>query len=459
MQTVKLHVPSGGAEPGVLKHLRAFFRMIPAHLALHAFAAVFVLLASAPRTVRAQLAPVTVKVGEQVQSVAVIQHPEGGAAVRADQLAAALGGQLTGSSSDHMRYSFEVGATGLDLEAGSSLALLAGDTIPLTATAFRRGNMLFVPLTLAVEVLPRIGAGVLYDAGKHEIRRFTPVVASRAGGSSGSTVRSSARTAPAQGSTGPTTVRTGSSSVGSGARDVRARTVIVDAGHGGPDPGMTGPIGATRKITEKSITLALSKELAAALQSRGIKVVMTRTTDTLIALRDRGRIANQAKGDLFVSVHVNSANPTWNNPGGARGFETYFLAEAKTEDERRVAAMENEAIKFETAADASRDDPLGFIIRDMAQNEHLRESARLAQLIQGGLKTIHPGTDRGVKQAGFAVLVTAFMPAVLVEVGFGSNKLDSAFMTDPAKQVSIANSLADAIVKYLDEYDRKVNSL
>jgi N-acetylmuramoyl-L-alanine amidase len=236
----------------------------------------------------------------------------------------------------------------------------------------------------------------------------------------------------------------------------RQRIVVVDAGHGGPDNGMSGPIGATRKVYEKNITLAVSKELRKALESRGVSVLMTRTTDTLINLYDRGRIANKAQGDLFVSIHVNAANPRWTNPGGARGFETYFLAEAKTEDERRVAAMENEAIRFETTADASRDDPLGFIIRDMAQNEHLRESSRLAELINGGMKAIHPGPNRGVKQAGFVVLVTAYMPAVLVEIGFGTNRAEADYMTDPSQQAKLADTIADAVVRYLAQYERKV---
>ncbi|MEI6741474.1 MAG: N-acetylmuramoyl-L-alanine amidase, partial [Gemmatimonadaceae bacterium] len=125
----------------------------------------------------------------------------------------------------------------------------------------------------------------------------------------------------------------------------RRRMVVVDAGHGGVDHGMSGPIGAARKIFEKDITLAVAQQLRTALEARGIGVLMTRATDTLIALGDRGRIANQGKGDLFVSVHVNAANLRWNDPGAARGYETYFLAEAKTEDERRVEAMENEVIK------------------------------------------------------------------------------------------------------------------
>src|SRR5206468_10513501 len=132
-------------------------------------------------------------------------------------------------------------------------------------------------------------------------------------------------------------------------------------------------IGNGPRIFEKNITLAVAKRLGDNLRARGIDVVYTRTTDTLIALSDRGRIANKAGGDLFISVHVNAANPTWKDPGAARGFETYFLAEAKTEDARRVERMENESVQFEDGAGrAARDDALGFILSDMAQNEHLR---------------------------------------------------------------------------------------
>jgi N-acetylmuramoyl-L-alanine amidase len=234
------------------------------------------------------------------------------------------------------------------------------------------------------------------------------------------------------------------------------RLVVVDAGHGGPDNGMTGPIGARHKIPEKTITLQVAKRLRTALIARGVDVVMTRTTDTLIALSDRGRIANREHGDLFISVHVNGPNMRWKNPQAVRGFETFFLAEAKTEDDRRVANMENESVRFETDAEAEKDDPLGFIIADMAQNEHLRESAELAKLIQERLAEFHPGPDRGVKQAGFRVLVTAFMPSVLVEIGFGSNPAESRFITTPASQQRIANAIADAAVQYLARYERRL---
>jgi N-acetylmuramoyl-L-alanine amidase len=234
--------------------------------------------------------------------------------------------------------------------------------------------------------------------------------------------------------------------------------VIVDAGHGGVDNGMSGPIGGGPKIYEKNITLAVSKRLGKQLESRGVDVVYTRTTDTLIALDDRGRIANEAHADLFVSIHVNAANPNWKDPGGARGFETYFLSEAKTEDARRVEQMENEVVKFETRTSGPSSDALSFVINDMAQNEHLRESNELADLIQTRLANVIPGPSRGVKQAGFRVLVTAFMPAVLVEIGFGSNPADAEFMTDRKHVDEMAAAIADAVVEYLKGYERRVSS-
>ena len=162
-------------------------------------------------------------------------------------------------------------------------------------------------------------------------------------------------------------------------------------------------------------------------------------------------------GDLFISVHVNAANPTWRDPGAARGFETYFLAEAKTEDARRVEHMENEAVQYEDApSNLGKDDPLSFIFSDMIQNEHLRESSDLADVIQRRLGRIHPGPSRGVKQAGFRVLVTAYMPAVLVEIGFGTNAREAAFLQAADKQSTIANAIADAAMEYLQRYDRRV---
>ncbi len=399
-------------------------------------------LVCALQVATATVSPLSVRVGERVRAVGIVTH-SGRQSIRADQLVAALGGIF--SDDGDGRLQMQLDDQRLTVLEAAPYVISGRDTLQLSAGMYRRDGVAYVPLTFATQTIPRLVASVRYDAAKREVRRIPSATALRAESQRVESQRAEPPNTPA------TRARSRSTTT-----FLRQRVVVVDAGHGGPDNGMTGPIGAAHKVKEKDITLAVAKALRVALEKRGITVVMTRSTDTLIALSDRGRIANQSKGDLFLSVHVNAANPRWRDPGGARGYETYFLAEAKTEDEKRVEAMENEAIRFETSADASRDDPLGFIIRDMAQNEHLRESAQLAELMQRGLRKMHPGTDRGVKQAGFRVLVTAFMPAVLVEIGFGSNKADSNFMTDPDRQRDVADTLADAAVSYFEQYERKV---
>jgi N-acetylmuramoyl-L-alanine amidase len=194
------------------------------------------------------------------------------------------------------------------------------------------------------------------------------------------------------------------------------------------------------------------------LRRQGVDVLMTRTRDTLIALSDRGRIANRNKGDLFVSIHVNASGTRSASGARQRGYETYFLAEAKTEEASRVERMENEAVKFETGANAPKGDPLSFIINDMAQNEHLRESNDLAETIQQGFRQFHPGRDRGVQQANFAVLRGSYMPAVLVEIGFGTNPDEAEYLTDRSNQRQIAASIARAVLEYLDHYDARIGA-
>jgi N-acetylmuramoyl-L-alanine amidase len=304
-------------------------------------------------------------------------------------------------------------------------ARVGASVIPLGGAPMMDRGALLVPLQFVTEILPRLAPTRLaFDPVRGELR---------VSGSTASAARPASR------------LRT-------------KRRVVVDAGHGGPDNGMMGPIGGRQKIREKDITLAVSVELARSLRRQGVEVVMTRTRDTLIGLYDRGPIANERGGDLFLSIHVNAANMRWQRPGDARGFETYFLAEAKTEDERRVAQMENEAIRFETGAQAPKNDPLSFIIHDMAQNEHLRESQELAAAIQDGLGRVHPGPSRGVKQAGFVVLTTAFMPAVLVEIGFGTNAAEARYLTTPERQREIADAIANATIQYLEGYERRLGS-
>lgn len=358
-----------------------------------------------------------------LESVVPLVETSAGRVLRLDRLAPAL--PVTVRAEGPGRFVVAVFNVTMTLADQVPFARVGASVIPLGGAPLMDRDALLVPLQLIAEVLPRlIPTRLSYDPVRSELRVSGPTTAS---------------TAPAS-------------------RARVKRRVVVDAGHGGPDNGMTGPIGSRQKIREKDITLAVSHELAKSLRRQGVEVIMTRTTDTLIGLYDRGPIANERGGDLFLSIHVNAANLRWRRPGDARGFETYFLAEAKTEDERRVERMENEAIRFETTVQAPKNDPLSFIIHDMAQNEHLRESQELAAAIQAGLGRMHPGPSRGVKQAGFVVLTTAFMPAVLVEIGFGTNVQEARFLASPARQREIADAIASATMAYLEGYERRLGS-
>jgi N-acetylmuramoyl-L-alanine amidase len=233
----------------------------------------------------------------------------------------------------------------------------------------------------------------------------------------------------------------------------RRHVVVIDPGHGGRDPGNPG-LHLPRGIAEKDINLVVGRLLRAELERRGLAGRMTRTADTLVDFADRGRACG-ADCDLFVSLHVNAMDGRRRQ--SANGVETYFLSDAKTEDQRRVAKMENDAIRFETGGPiGAGGSDVGFIIRDLQQNESLRESARLADLVQRKLAVSHPGEDRGVQQAGFLVLSLANRPAILVEMGFASNRADAAFLGSAAGQHRVARAIADGIVAYLLEYERKL---
>jgi N-acetylmuramoyl-L-alanine amidase len=395
---------------------------------------------------------IVVRDGQTTTSVPVTIS-DGQAFVRADLLVKAMRGTVIIGTNLH--YTLALPRAHLDLIDGIPFAKFDTLTVPLTRAPQMFSGQLYLPFQFVSEILPRYGGGYLYDVALGELRTNTSAAVSRAPPPTG-VVASPPPGAVASSptptvSTPPVTPRRTRP-----AAPPAPKVVVIDAGHGGPDNGMTGPIGSPAWFTEKDVTLSVAKKIATVLRARGVDVLMTRTTDTLIALADRGRIANSNHGDVFISIHCNA--PGSNTAAGARerGFETYFLAEAKTEDERRVQDMENESVKFETGANAPKGDPLNFIITDMAQNEHLRESSDLAQTIQQGLIDVHPGPNRGVQQANFAVLRGSYMPAVLVEIGFGSNQSEATFLSDQANQRALARNIAESVIAYLAHYDSRI---
>lgn len=232
--------------------------------------------------------------------------------------------------------------------------------------------------------------------------------------------------------------------------------VTIDAGHGGTDPGNPG-LYFPNGLKEKHITLAVALLVRDELESRGVKVTMTRTTDTLISLSHRAPRYCRDDCDLFVSLHVNALDRRAGYTS-VRGFETYFLAEAQSADAARVAKMENDAVRFDPSdADEKAGSGLDFILKDLQNNEYQRESARAAALVQSSLREVHDGLNRGVKQANFAVLRTARRPAILVEMGYSTNRDDARQMTTRNGQDELASAIAEAVVKYLQQYDRKTS--
>jgi len=388
--------------------------------------------------------------GDATKSVPVIATVSG-SYLRADLLASALGGSV--SNAQKGRYVISLGDSRIELTEGVPFVRVNQEVVPVALPSLRSGATFLVPFQLASLIIPRFTTGYNYDLAAGVMRRFSSVARKAADDPAPSTPDGPSSAAL------PSATRS-SSDLSRLPRPRRSqrRLVVVDAGHGGPDNGMTGPIGDGPRIIEKNVTLAVATLLAQDLRDNGVDVLMTRTTDTLIALSDRGRIANRNKGDLFVSVHVNATGSRTSAGARERGYETYFLAEAKSEDALRVERMENEAVKFETGANAPKGDPLSFIINDMAQNEHLRESNDLAETIQDGFRHFHPGKDRGVQQANFAVLRGSYMPAVLVEIGFGTNSAEAAYLLDRESQRTIADSIAKGVMDYLSHYDARVGA-
>jgi len=372
--------------------------------------------------------PLVVRVEEERRPVPALVGSDGVRAVPLAALARALDAEVAPPASPGAPWRLRVDRLWVEVAEAGRWAVSGLDTLPLPGPVEWRGGTLYVPEALATEVLPALGAGVVLDAVAGELLRIA------------------LRPAP------PAAMPPPDAGTGTGAGAGRRRVVVVDPGHGGRDAGMVGMRVNGRTLVEKQVTLAVAQALREALEARGVEVVLTRTTDVLVPLAERGGIANRARGDLFLSLHVNAASPEWSSPGGVRGYETYVLAEARTDAQRRVEARENAVVRFEAEDAGGGGEALAFVMRDLEQNAHLRASAELAALMQMGMQGVHPGPARGVQQAGFRVLRTAEMPAVLVEMGYGSHPGDAAFLADPAHQRRLARALADAALRFLDRY-------
>ena len=234
---------------------------------------------------------------------------------------------------------------------------------------------------------------------------------------------------------------------------VRLRTVVIDAGHGGHDP---GAISKYSKLNEKQINLDLALRLGARIEKEypDVKVVYTRKTDKFVQLAERGNIANRNHADLFISIHVNSARST-----AASGTETFVMGTDKSESNMEVCRRENSVILLEDDYSATYegfdpDNPESYIIFNLMQNAHFEQSIAFASLVQEQFSKNGPiKKSRGVRQAPLMVLWRTTMPSVLIEVGFLSNSGDRTVMNQAASRQKIADDIFAAFSAFKKGYD------
>jgi len=219
------------------------------------------------------------------------------------------------------------------------------------------------------------------------------------------------------------------------------RTICIDPGHGGSDLGAV----SRSDLKEKEITLKVAKRLRAMIESKlGLHVVMTRESDDEVSLNSRVAKANNQKAQMLISIHVNSSFRK-----SATGPETFYVSLKATDQEAFLLSQKENSAFNEEIGKLASDDELKMILWDMAQNEYIKESAKLADYIQYELNILMDTQNRGVKQAPFRVLMRAAMPAILVEIAFISNFSEEKKLKDDAFLGKVAVALYTGISKYI----------
>jgi N-acetylmuramoyl-L-alanine amidase len=230
----------------------------------------------------------------------------------------------------------------------------------------------------------------------------------------------------------------------SGAAKGKGATIIIDPGHGGKDQGAM-----VAGVNEAQVTLAVAKELKAALAKLGYRALMTRESDTFISLPDRPKFASEKGGDIFISLHCNSIGGAPKHKQQVSGFTAYILREGESEEDKALARRENEAIGAEGGKSKAEISPVEWILLEHQLNLYSKESESFAADIVSAFEGHAIAKyQTGASQAGFYVLVGAYMPAVLFEMGFLTNDQDRRTLASEKGQRQIAERLAKAIDRY-----------
>lgn len=223
----------------------------------------------------------------------------------------------------------------------------------------------------------------------------------------------------------------------------RVRKIVVDPGHGGKDPGA-----GRKEIQEKRVNLDIAKRLKKQLTKHGLEVILTRDSDIFHSLSKRTQIANKAQADLFISVHTNASKSP-----SAYGFEAYYLSPDFDDFAKAVQLRENAAVKFEKNTKYKYSDDLNATLWDMLLSENRVESMEMAGIISSELKRLLKLKTRYVRGANFYVLKGAQMPAVLLEVGYLSNKTEAARLNNSHYRQMLAEAIASGILRYKKEFE------
>ena len=229
----------------------------------------------------------------------------------------------------------------------------------------------------------------------------------------------------------------------------RLDTVVIDAGHGGKDPGAMA-----NGLQEKNIVLDVAHQLGEYVENRlDLEVVYTRTDDRFIALEERGHLANRAGGDLFISIHANAFSSS-----SVHGTETYFLGRSKTDAARRVMRKENSVVREyeENPERYDEYDAEAFVKGELFLSSNMQFSEEFASLVQEQFKDRVHRRSRGVHQAGFYVLWSASMPSVLVELGYLTNPQEARFLNSDRGQVYLASAIFRAVREYKNKYNKGI---
>ena len=269
--------------------------------------------------------------------------------------------------------------------AGSNLVIINNEQIFLSMPLKRKRDVIFVPSDFEPRVIERL-KGLSYDYG---VKKF--------------------------------------------------KLIMIDPGHGGKDPGAIGKSG----LQEKEAVLDIAQRLKKSLRQKGIEVEMTRTADEFISLEERARLAHKARADLFVSIHANSSRAR-----NANGFEVYYLRDLTAEAKKDILKTTKQLDVFNEFSMEKDIPALNEILFDLMHLYKQAESKKLAEhLTQDAADAIH-SKNRGSMSAGFSVLRNTLIPAVLIEVGFLSNKTEESLLATDSYRQKIADGICESLLKY-----------